>query len=188
MVSKYLPGSCPLEKAQNDDGDRAVSGTLPYKLSVLLFLRGVTGELLLIKRRKEPNRGLWSGIGGKLEMGLGESPYECAIREASEEVNMDLTESDLHLFCMIAEKNYEARTHWLMFLFDCKKAIADLPPPIEEGEFEFHHPDTIYDLEIPEADRRALWPIYFKHRHGFVALRADCHPGSTLHTVVEERF
>ena len=165
-----------------------VSDTLPYKVSVLLFLRETTGKLLLIKRRKEPNRGLWSGIGGKLEMGLGESPYECAIRETREEVNMDLTESDLHLFCMIAEKNYEAKTHWLMFLFDCKKPIEDLPPAIEEGEFAFHHPDAIYDLDIPEADRKALWPIYFKHRHSFVALRANCHPGSKLYTVVEERF
>lgn len=165
-----------------------MSDTLPYKVSALLFLRKANGKLLLIKRRKEPNLGLWSGIGGKLEMGLGESPYECAIREAQEEVNLNLCESDLHLFCMIAEKNYEAKTHWLMFLFDCKKPIADLPPSIEEGEFGFHHPGVIYDLDIPETDRVALWPTYFKHRSGFVALRANCQPGSKLCTVVEERF
>jgi len=58
----------------------------PFKISVLVFLRDARGRQLLIKRRKAPNLGCWSPIGGKLEMGTGESPFECAIRETGEEV------------------------------------------------------------------------------------------------------
>jgi len=58
---------------------------LNYKLAVLVFLENATGELLLILRNRPPNLGVWSPIGGKLEMGLGESPFECAVRETREE-------------------------------------------------------------------------------------------------------
>ena len=66
---------------------------------------------------KEPNKNCWSPIGGKLEMRLGESPFECAIRETREEIGLEISEGDLHLFSMISEKAYEGSCHWLMFLF-----------------------------------------------------------------------
>ena len=61
---------------------------LPFKISVLVFLRDEAGRLLLIQRTKAPNLGCWSPIGGKLEMGLGESPFECAVRETFEETGL----------------------------------------------------------------------------------------------------
>lgn len=109
----------------------------PFKISVLVFLRDARGRLLLIKRRKAPNLGCWSPIGGKLEMARGESPFECAIRETAEEVGLAVTEQDLRLFGYISEKNYEGGGHWLMFLFDCKKTLPTLPPTGDEGEFAF---------------------------------------------------
>jgi 8-oxo-dGTP diphosphatase len=161
---------------------------LPYKISVLVFIRDPADRLLLMLRKKEPNRGLWSCIGGKLEMDLGESPFECAIRETREECAMELRTEDLHLFCTIAEKNYEGRNHWLMFLFDCRRTLAALPPEIDEGAFAFHAPEDIDALPVPETDRQALWPVYFEHRDGFVMLRADCTPGRKPRITVEERM
>ncbi len=160
--------------------------TLPYRISVLLYIQNSEGLLLLLKRRKQPNRGLWSGIGGKLEMASGESPFECAIREAREEAELELTEDDLHLFGMIAEKNYESASHWLMFLFDCKKRINRLPRNISEGDFEFHAPDSIDRIPIPETDRKGLWPAFFKYRNRFVSMRADCNPDSEIQISIEE--
>ena len=55
---------------------------MSYKISCLLFAKNNVGEILLIQRKKKPNRGYWSPPGGKLEMDIGESPFECAIREA----------------------------------------------------------------------------------------------------------
>lgn len=147
---------------------------LPYKISVLVFIENEAGELLLMLRAKQPNLGVWSPIGGKLEMDTGESPFQCAVREIGEEVGLQVAESDLHLFAMIAEKAYQGHNHWLMFLFTCKRHIAALPPDITEGKFAFWKREDINRLEIPETDAAALWPIYDRYRDSFVSLRADC--------------
>lgn len=151
-----------------------MSDALPYKISVLVFLENRAGELLLMLRAKQPNLGVWSPIGGKLEMGTGESPFQCAVREIGEEVGLTVKDSDLHLFAMIAEKAYQGHNHWLMFLFHCKLPLEALPPDISEGKFAFWTREQIKSLEIPETDAKALWPIYDQYRDRFVALRADC--------------
>jgi len=160
---------------------------LPYKISVLVFVENRAGELLLIERAKAPNAGMWSPVGGKLEMATGESPFECAAREVGEEIGLAIVgERDLHLFAMIAEKAYEGQSHWLMFLFRCRVPIDGLPPTISEGRFGFYSRAAIARLPLPETDRQALWPIWDQHRDGFVALRADCHPSQKLDVVVEQ--
>lgn len=121
-------------------------------------------------------------------MGTGESPFEAARREVAEEVGLVVEDADLHLFAMIAEKNYEACGHWLMFLFAAHLRIEDLPPAIDEGHFAFISRDKILSLPIPETDRQALWPLYFEHRHGFVSLRADCRAGNDIDFIYEQRM
>jgi 8-oxo-dGTP diphosphatase len=151
-----------------------MTAPLPYKISVLVFLENRAGELLLMLRAKQPNLGVWSPIGGKLEMDTGESPFQCAVREIAEEVGLQVAESELHLFAMIAEKAYQGHNHWLMFLFHCRRPIDALPPDINEGKFAFWSRADIGKLEIPETDAAALWPIFDEYRDRFVSLRADC--------------
>jgi 8-oxo-dGTP diphosphatase len=151
-----------------------MASVLPYKISVLVFIENAAGEQLLMLRAKQPNLGVWTPIGGKLEMTTGESPFECAVRETEEETGLKITAADLHLFAMIAEKAYQGDTHWLMFLFRCQKPIAALPPDIQEGKFAFFSREQIKDLPIPETDKAALWPIFDQYKDGFVALKADC--------------
>lgn len=148
--------------------------TLPYKISVLVFIENLAGEQLLMLRAKQPNLGVWSPIGGKLEMTTGESPLQCAVRETTEETGLKVNEKDLHLFAMIAEHAYQGDTHWLMFLFRCKTPIERLPPDIPEGKFGFWSREAIKGLAIPETDQAALWPIFDRYRDCFVSLRADC--------------
>jgi 8-oxo-dGTP diphosphatase len=133
-----------------------------------------------------PNLDNWSPIGGKVETTLGESPFECAVRETEEETGFKVATTDLHLFGMIAEKAYEGQSHWLLFLFRCRKPIAHLPPEIDEGKFGYFSREALNSLSLPETDRIALWPIYDRHRDHFVALRADCRPGQPLHVEIEE--
>lgn len=166
----------------------ASAPSLGYKLSVLVFLENPAGEHLLILRAKSPNFGVWSPIGGKLEMAIGESPFECAVRETFEETGLKITTADLHLFSIIAEKAYEGQSHWLMFLFRCRRPIPALPPDISEGRFAFFSREAVRRLPIPETDRAALWPVYDQHRDGFVALKADCAPGKPVRVEVEERI
>lgn len=151
-----------------------MSHPLPYKVSVLVFIENPAGELLLMLRAKQPNLGVWSPIGGKLEMAIGESPFECAARETCEETGLRVRPEDFHLFAMIAEKAYQGETHWLMFLFRCRPPITALPPDIKEGAFAFFSRAQIAELPIPETDKAALWPIWDQYRDRFVSLRADC--------------
>jgi 8-oxo-dGTP diphosphatase len=160
--------------------------TLPYKIAVLVFIENEAGEHLLLHRAKSPNKGAWSPIGGKLEMATGESPFECAVRETQEETGLVVGTADMHLFAVIAEKAYEGESHWLMFLFRCLKGLKALPPDISEGRFGFFSRTCVDDLQLPETDRAALWPIYDQHRERFVALRADCAPGRPVSVVVEQ--
>ena len=162
------------------------SSQRPFKISVLVFVRDRQERFLLLQRTREPNKGLWSPIGGKLEMSAGESPFECAIRETKEEIGVTLTEADLHLFCMISEKDYEGTGHWLMFLFNCRKPLDDLPEAIDEGVFAFFTRPEIDKLALPETDRAGLWPIHDRYRDGFVCLRANCDPANKLEIIIEE--
>ena len=163
-----------------------MTSPLAYKIAVLVFLENTRGEHLLLLRAKPPNLGVWSPIGGKLETGIGESPFECAVRETQEETGMEVTTADLHLFAMIAEKAYEGETHWLMFLFRCRRPIAALPPEIQEGRFGFFSRAAVEELPIPETDRVALWPVYDRYRDGFVALKANCAPNQPVRVEFEE--
>lgn len=160
--------------------------TLSHKIAVLVFMENVAGEHLLLLRSKSPNLGAWSPIGGKLETSLGESPFECAVRETAEETGLIITTDDLHLFGMISEKAYEGSGHWLLFLFRCRKPLTHLPPPIDEGRFAFYARSAIDSLELPATDRTALWPIYDRYSRQFVALRANCAPDRPLEIILEQ--
>jgi len=142
---------------------------LAYKIAVLVFLQNPAGEHLLLLRAKPPNIGIWSPIGGKLETALGESPFECAVREIHEESGLAVAAADLHLFAMIAEKAYEGDAHWLLFLFHCRKPIPSLPADMGEGRFGFFSREAIAGLPIPETDRNA-----------------DCAPGRPVRVEIEE--
>ena len=48
------------------------------------------GQVLLLRRRNVHGAGSWSTPGGHLE--FGESPEECAIREAKEETGVDIAD------------------------------------------------------------------------------------------------
>ncbi len=127
-----------------------------YRIGVLLYFRSEEGRILLIRRSKRPNIGLWCAVGGKLEMESGESPFECAKREAGEEVGIELSDSDLSLRCMLSEENYEGTGHWLMFLFEVHKRLPELPENIEEGIFGFFDVEELPALEMPPLDRSIL--------------------------------
>ena len=159
---------------------------LDYKIAVLVFMENDNGEHLLLLRAKPPNLGSWSPIGGKLETSIGESPFECAVRETHEETGHVITTPDLHLFSMVAEKAYEGSAHWLLFLFKCRRPINVVPPEIKEGRFGFFTRQMIESLPLPETDRTALWPIYDRYRDSFVALRLDCTQGYSAEVEMEQ--
>ena len=108
-------------------------------------------------------------------MEIGESPYVCACREAEEEIGIKIQPSDLHLFGLISEHGYQAQTHWLIFLFEIKTRLTQLPPVHREGKFGFFRRDELASLKIPQSDLEQIWPLFWKYRHGFFAAHCHCH-------------
>jgi tRNA(Arg) A34 adenosine deaminase TadA/ADP-ribose pyrophosphatase YjhB (NUDIX family) len=142
---------------------------LPYVISTLLYGFNEHGEVLLLRRGQEPNLGLWSPPGGKLDTATGESPYACACREAAEEMGLRLEPADLHLAGIVSEHGYEQSAHWLMFLFEIRPRLTRCPDPIREGEFAFVRASDLAHLPLPETDREQIWPLFWKHRGSFFA-------------------
>jgi 8-oxo-dGTP diphosphatase len=159
---------------------------LPYKVATLLYCFNERDEVLLLERAQEPNRGLWSPPGGKLHMDEGESPHACACREAFEELELKLQPSDLHLTGLVSEHGFQGHSHWLMFLFEVKPRLRQLPAPHREGRFAFFKREAVDDLLLPVTDRESIWPAFWRHRGGFFAAHCQCEPGRPNRWTLEE--
>jgi 8-oxo-dGTP diphosphatase len=119
------------------------------KTAVLCILRHHQ-EFLLLKRLKEPNKDMYTPVGGKLDP--FESPYEAAIRETSEETGITLS----HMrYCGILVETSPTKYNWCSFVY-----VADIdripPPPCNEGTLEWIALDSVPDMPTPETD----WHIY----------------------------
>src|SRR5512141_2759107 len=125
----------------------------PHQISTLLYCFNETDQVLLMERAQEPNLGLWSPCGGKLDTASGESPYACACREAKEELGLELQPRDLHLTGLVSEHGYGGASHWLMFLFEVKKKLTVVPPAHREGRFAFFSRAQLTGLPLPQTDR-----------------------------------
>lgn len=158
---------------------RVAKASYPYKIAVLCDLRDAEGRVLLIRRAKDPNKGLYSPIGGKLDTETGESPAMCARREIQEEAGIDVPIERLHLGGLISEHGYQGQTNWLMFWYRVLGAVSVRPQTIREGDLEWHAAAGLFGLALPETDRRIIWPLVMEHdaggaRPGFFAVHVEC--------------
>jgi 8-oxo-dGTP diphosphatase len=153
-------------------------GPLPYKIASLVDLRDKDGRVLLLRRKKAPNQGLCSPIGGKLDMHTGESPAMCAQRETLEEIGLDIPIERFHLMGIISETAFEGRGHWLIFYYKVLGHAWTEPRETPDGWLEWHKWSDIDALPQPESDRKIIWPLVKKHDHptkpGFFAVHIDC--------------
>jgi 8-oxo-dGTP diphosphatase len=163
----------------------ATAAPLPYRVVVLCYLFDDAGRTLLLHRRKPPNCHLYSPIGGKVEMALGESPTACAVREIHEEAGLTIDASDLHLTGIVSEAGYEDAGHFLMFLYELTRPVQVTVTEFDEGRLSWHHRDAIDALPQPESDRRVIWPLFWKYRRGFFAAHLDC-TGDTMTWQLEQ--
>jgi 8-oxo-dGTP diphosphatase len=159
---------------------------LPYQISTLLYCFNEKEDVLLLERKHEPNLGLWSPCGGKLNTSIGESPYACACREAQEELGIIITPSDLHLTGIVSEHGYLGQAHWLMFLFEIKPRLTSVPQPHREGTFAFFPREQLRSLRLPQTDREKIWPWFWEHRGGFFSAHCRTTPQGQNHWILEE--
>jgi 8-oxo-dGTP diphosphatase len=167
------------------------STPLPYRIACLCDLRDASGRVLLLHRVKPPNKDLYSPIGGKLDMASGESPAQCARREILEEAGIHIPIDRLHLGGLISEAGYEGEGHWLLFYYRVLGPVEVATGVMREGHLEWHEPDTIDTLSLPETDRRVIWPLIRRTqpdrpggRPGFFTVHIDC-TGTNMQWAVE---
>ena len=150
---------------------------LPYKIACLCYLYDERGRLLLLHRVKPPNRDLYSPIGGKLHMDEGESPGACALREIHEEAGLELGHEDIRMTGLISEAAYGGQTHWLMFLYEVNRPVRVERTRIREGTLEWHDPEAVDQLAIPDTDREVIYPLLRRFRDRFFHAHIDCRDG-----------
>lgn len=149
--------------------------SLPYKIATLLYVFNDRDDVLLLERAQEPNRGLWSPPGGKLKIDTGESPHACAAREAEEELGWRIEPAEFRLTGLISEHGYGGQAHWLMFLFEARPRLNQLPPPHREGRFAYWRREELAGLALPSTDRAHIWPLFWQHRGGLFVAHCHCH-------------
>ena len=157
------------------------------KLATLLYIRNSKGEYLLMERRRDPNKGLMSPPGGKLDTEKAESPTACAVREAYEECRIRSCEKDWHLRGIITEKNFPEAGNIMIFLMEYIKLINDLPPECDEGAFSFIHPYNLPEHNIPLTDKFFIWDKILNEEKIFIE-SLDCSGYPEIKNILTEIF
>ncbi len=109
------------------------------------------GKYLMLHRTKkenDENKDKWLGIGGKFE--YGESPFDCAKREITEETGLSVRE--LAYRGIVTFVSDEFGTEY-MHLFTCRKFSGELLPECSEGALEWIDKEKLYSLPMWEGDR-----------------------------------
>lgn len=108
------------------------------------------GEYLMlhrVKKENDINKDKWIGIGGKFEM--GESPYDCVIREAMEETSLKLINPEYRgIVTFVTDNGYTEHMH----LFTCRSFEGELSR-CDEGDLEWVKKEDVYSLPIWEGDK-----------------------------------
>lgn len=131
-----------------------------------LVLRG--RELLLIRRKWEPNKGLYVAPGGKIR--LRESPRECVLREVEEETG--LVPGGARLRALITQTAPVPGQQWMLFVYLIRRFRGKVRRTHREGDPEWISIRAAIRAEIPlpEADRVFL-PLVLGKRPGVISMK-----------------
>lgn len=113
------------------------------------------GEVLLLRRRKEPFAGLWVAPGGKIEP--GESPVDGAVRELHEETGLRAAHPVLR--GVIKETAPRDDWQWLLFAYVVRDFDGDLVSENREGSLRWWPVADWPRIPMPAADLRFFAPV-----------------------------
>ncbi len=88
-------------------------------------------KILLVKRAREPNKGLWALPGGKVE--AGETIAEAALRELSEETNLRATPKSIFFIREIIEDRF----HYVLHCIRAENPIGTLQAGDDAAEAQW---------------------------------------------------
>jgi 8-oxo-dGTP diphosphatase len=133
-----------------------MAAAAPHLTTLVYVFRG--DEVLLVRRGKEPNKGLWSPPGGKLEP--GETPLDCAVRELREETGLAVDHPVLRL--VIDELDTVTGEAWLTFAFvariEAAHGAAELVAVMgaKEDDPTWVSRAALASLALPPADHHLM--------------------------------
>ena len=107
-------------------------------------------RIVLIRRNKEPAKGLWTFPGGAVE--LGESVRDAARREAREETGLEvrLGEVALVLDHVARDPNGRVRYHYIIIDYHAEPLGGDLRPGTDVSEARWAGLEDLEDLEMTD--------------------------------------
>lgn len=119
------------------------------RTAVLCILRH-GNDFMLLKRFKEPNKDMYTPVGGKLDP--YETPKNAALRETKEETGIIV--ADMR-FCGILVESSPTAYNWTSFVYEAE--INKITPPnCNEGILEWIAFTDILTIPTPKTD----WYIY----------------------------
>ncbi|MDN7247283.1 NUDIX domain-containing protein [Planococcus shenhongbingii] len=110
------------------------------------------GQVLLLKK---PRRDWYVAPGGKME--TGESIYEAAIREFTEETGVQPLGTHLKgIYTMMIQEKEQIVDEWMLFTFLATGLIGKPFEETREGLLEWHPVESLAFLPMAEGDRTNL--------------------------------
>ena len=101
-----------------------------------------------IKKKNDPNKDKWIGIGGKLE--YGESPFDCVRREVLEETGLTLDKVNYRGIVTFVSNEFGTE---YMHLFTSSDFHGDINPTCDEGELEWIEKGELITIPMWEGDK-----------------------------------
>lgn len=130
------------------------------KIANLLVIKN--GHVLLLKK---PRRGWYVAPGGKIDE--GESIYEAAVREFTEETGAEPVGTHLkgaYTMVIMDDSGEKLQNEWLLFTFIAHGCTGELLETTVEGELEWHPIESLRTLPMAEGDRTNL--LFAAHEAG----------------------
>jgi 8-oxo-dGTP diphosphatase len=117
-----------------------------YKQPAVLIILKSGDQFLLLKRKKPPNEGRYTPVGGKLDP--YESPTKAAIRETYEETGINV--SDLQ-YCGIMVESSPTKYNWICIIYLAEIEHIE-PPNCNEGILEWIPISKLSEIPTPATD------------------------------------
>jgi 8-oxo-dGTP diphosphatase len=119
------------------------------KVAVICILKH-QDKFLLLERLKEPNKDLFTPLGGKIDP--FETPLGAAKRETWEESGIVVEDMD---FCGILTETSPTKYNWTSYVYMAEIDYQDAPE-CNEGNLKWINADDILNIPTPKTD----WHIY----------------------------
>lgn len=111
--------------------------------TALAFVRD--GQLLVVKRNREPNKGKFELAGGFID--FGENAYDSAIREAKEELGLTIHQNDLQLIALY-HNDYNPDIFTIDIIFLVTSWQGEPTPADDVANFHWQSFDFIYNPQF----------------------------------------